>query len=56
MRTSSRCGRFGCLSKAHIASALAGDLAVAGRAADTDARAFGRVYEHSRFLATGSDE
>jgi len=31
-------GAFGFLSKAHIASALAGDLAVAGRSADTDAR------------------
>jgi hypothetical protein len=31
-------GCFGYLSKAHIASALAGDLAVAGRGADTDAR------------------
>src|SRR5258708_2439810 len=31
-------GAFGFLSKAHIASALAGDLAVAGRSADTEAR------------------
>jgi hypothetical protein len=31
-------GCFGYLSRAHIASALAGDLAVAGRGADTDAR------------------
>jgi len=31
-------GAFGFLSKAHIAGALAGDLAVAGRSADTDAR------------------
>ena len=31
-------GCFGYLSKAHIASALAGDLAVAGRSADTEAR------------------
>jgi len=30
-------GCFGYLSKAHIASALAGDLAVAGRSADMDA-------------------
>jgi hypothetical protein len=33
-------GCFGYLSKAHIASALAGDLAVVGRSADTDARLF----------------
>jgi hypothetical protein len=31
-------GAFGYLSRAHIASALAGDLAVAGRGADTEAR------------------
>jgi hypothetical protein len=31
-------GTFGYLSRAHIASALAGDLAVAGRGADTEAR------------------
>jgi hypothetical protein len=31
-------GAFGFLSKAHIASALAGDLAVAGRSADREAR------------------
>jgi hypothetical protein len=31
-------GAYGFLAKAHIASALAGDLAVAGRSADTDAR------------------
>jgi hypothetical protein len=31
-------GAFGYLSRAHIVSALAGDLAVAGRGADTDAR------------------
>jgi hypothetical protein len=31
-------GCFGYLSRAHIASALAGDLAVAGRGADTEAR------------------
>jgi hypothetical protein len=31
-------GCFGYLSKAHIASALAGDLTVAGRTADTEAR------------------
>lgn len=31
-------GCFGYLSRAHIASALAGDIAVAGRSADIDAR------------------
>jgi hypothetical protein len=31
-------GCFGFLSKAHIAQALAGDLAVTGRSADTEAR------------------
>jgi hypothetical protein len=31
-------GAYGFLAKAHIASALAGDLAVAGRSADTEAR------------------
>ena len=31
-------GAFGYLSRAHIASALAGDLAVAGRGADVDTR------------------